>query len=485
MLILPLHKPLTLATFPCVTAVLVLINVMVYFGWQVPDEERVKAAQAWYVESGLGAQEAPAYRKHLIDTGQARALQAFEAMSPREQPVFLSMSTQTDVAFQQALQHGSLFASEAEREAWSPLHQQYRSQLDQVFTLRHLLRSSEWSLPRMFSSAFLHGDALHLFGNMLMLVVLGLLLEGAIGSGRFLVVYLLGALGSSAASVLWRWGEAGGGLGASGAIAALMGAFCVVWGLRPVRFFYWFAVIFNYVRAPAIWLLPVWLGWEVFNLFTNQGAGIGFDAHAGGLVCGAVMGAVLVFTHQTRESFMQEEALVEVPVDTRWEQAQHHMGRMQNAAAERLLSALAAEQPDRLDVALARYRVAENDGRAADAAVRVREALLLDADDPLQRAAQKAFVTKALALPSALSVESLRAMLTRCLKEGWLNEAEALLAAASVLPEDEQAQWWLRLALRHGDLHAPEQQRRLLEEVTRRHPRSEQSGKARFLLENT
>ncbi len=485
MLILPLHKPLTLATFPCVTAVLVLINVMVYFGWQVPDEERVKAAQAWYVDSGLGAQEAPAYRKHLIDTGQARALQAFEAMSPREQPVFLSMSTQTDVAFQQALEQGALFASAQAREEWAPLHERYRAQLDQVFTLRHLLRSSEWSLPRMLSSAFLHGDALHLFGNMLMLVVLGLLLEGAIGSGRFLVVYLLGALGSSAVSVLWRWGEAGGGLGASGAIAALMGAFCVVWGLRPVRFFYWFAVVFNYVRAPAIWLLPVWLGWEVFNLFTNQGAGIGFDAHAGGLVCGAVMGAALVFTHQTRESFMQEEAPVEVPVDTRWEQAQHLMGRMQNAAAERLLSALANEQPDRLDVALARYRVADNDGRAADALGRAQEALRLEADDPVQRAAQKSLVSKALASPLAPSAGLLRAALARCLEEGWLQEAEALLGRSSALPENEQAQSWLRLALRHGELQSLEQQRRLLEVVTQRHPGSEQSGKARFLLENS
>lgn len=483
MLILPLHKPLSLATFPCVTALLVLVNVLIYFGWQVPDEDKVQAAQAWYLASGLDAREVPAYRKHLIETGQVEALQAFEALPARDKSVYLAASTQTDVAFHQALQHGELFETEEERNEWAPLHQQYQSRLDQVFTLRHLLRSSEWSLPRMFSSAFLHGDALHLFGNMVLLVALGLLLEGAIGSWRFLAVYLLGALGSSAVSVLWRWGEAGGGLGASGAIAAVMGAFCVVWGLRPVRFFYWFGILFNYVRAPAIWLLPVWLGWEVFNLFTNQGAGIGFDAHAGGLVCGALLGGVLVLTHQTRESFMREDEVPAAP-DTRWEQALLHMGRMENAAAERLLAALAAEQPHRLDVALARLRVADNDGRGAAAQARLGEAMMLEAADPAERAAQHDLVKKLQASPGMPPAPTLRAVLARCFKQAWLAEAEALLLKASGLPEGEQAQLWLRLALRHGELHAPEEQRRLLDGIARRYPGSEQAGKARFLLEN-
>nr|WP_237653481.1 rhomboid family intramembrane serine protease [Xanthomonas translucens] len=178
----------------------------------------------------------------------------------------------------------------------------------------------------MLSSAFLHADGLHLFGNMLFLVVLGTLLEGAIGRWRFLLVYLLGAFGASAFSLAWRWGEAGGGLGASGAIAGLMGAFCVVWGRRPVRFFYWFVVVFDYVRGPAIALLPLWLGWELYNLLVNGDAGIGFDAHAGGLVIGALLGAALVAMRQTREAFMRDEAVA--AADDRWERAQRHLGRL-------------------------------------------------------------------------------------------------------------------------------------------------------------
>src|SRR5690606_30477502 len=307
MLIVPLHKPLNLATLPLVTMLLVMVNVLVFFGWQAGDDAKVAAAQGWYLQSELAGYELPAYEKHLRFTAQHERLAELEAMPAARRAGFVAMSTLSDVSFLAALEEGSLFESDEQRAAWWPLRQRYQAQLDEVFTLRHLLRSSEWSPGRMLSSAFLHGGVMHLFGNMLFLVALGLLLEGALGGWRFLGVYLLGAFGASVASLWWRWGDAGGGLGASGAVAALMGAFCMVWGRRPVRFFYWFGVVFDYVRAPAIWLLPLWLGWELYNLLFNRTAGIGFDAHAGGLVSGALMGAVLVLTRQTREDFMGDE----------------------------------------------------------------------------------------------------------------------------------------------------------------------------------
>src|SRR5690606_4481735 len=258
---------------------------------------------------------------HLLATGQMDAVVEMERMPVPQRAAEVAQRTLTDVEFIAALHAGTLFDSPAELATWAPLRADYDARLDEVFTLRHLLRSSEIDPGRMLGAAFLHGSAVHLIGNMLFLLALGLLVEGALGPGRFLAVYLLGALASSAASLLWRWGEAGGGLGAAGAVAALMGVFCVVWGRQPVRFFYWFGVVFDYVRAPAIWLLPAWLGWEVYNLLFNRTAGIGFDAHAGGLVSGALMGAALVLMRQTREDFMAEDRAPDA-VDGRWELAQ-------------------------------------------------------------------------------------------------------------------------------------------------------------------
>jgi hypothetical protein len=80
-------------------------------------------------------------------------------------------------------------------------------------------------------------------------------------------------------------------IGASGAISGLMGMYVAAYGKRPIRFFYWIGVYFNYVRLPALVMLPVWVGKEVFDiLFTDSN--VAYSAHAGGLLAGA--GLVLV-----------------------------------------------------------------------------------------------------------------------------------------------------------------------------------------------
>lgn len=480
MLILPLHKPLNLTTFPLVTMLLVLANVLVYFGWQRGDERKVEDMRAWYQASGLAAYEVPAYGKYLRLASRHDEQAQLEAVPEAARAGFVALSTLNDVAFAAALETGELFDSEEQRAAWRPLRRDYQRKLDEVFTLRHVMRSSEWSPARMLSSAFLHGGVMHLLGNMLFLVVLGLLLEGALGGWRFLGVYLLGAFGASLASLWWRWGEVGAGLGASGAIAAVMGAFCVVWGRRPVRFFYWFGVVFDYVRAPAIWLLPLWLGWEVWNLLSNTEAGIGFDAHAGGLVCGALLGGALVLARQARGDFMADDAPASAH-DERWEQALRHMGRFENAAAERLLAELAAEHPQRPDVALARWRVARNAGKQGEARARALEAVQMDATDAASLAAQREAIGSLL---DDAVLAQWQPVFGRSLAAGWLQEAEAVLEKASPSTGEEAAQAWLRLALRHGERHDPAQQRRLLARIERDYPRTPQAGKARFLREN-
>lgn len=484
MLILPLHKPLTLANFPLATMLLVLANVLVFFGWQAGDEARLEAAQRYYLQSGLGEYEVPAYARYLRHSGQVDAAAELAELAPVQQATFVGQRTLTDVGFAAALAAGALFETPEQAQAWQPLRRQYDRLLDEVFTLRHILRGSEWSPARMLSSAFLHAGVMHLVGNMLFLIVLGLLLEGAVGPLRLLAVYALGALGASAASLLWRWGETGGGLGASGAVAAMMGAFCVVWGRRPVRFFYWFGVVFDYVRAPAIWLLPLWLGWEVYNLLANGDKGVAFDAHAGGLLCGAVIGVVLVLSGQVRAGYMQDDEEV-AAADDRWERAQRHLGRMENREAEELLAALAQEQPRRADIAMARYRAAANAGQRQAARQRALELLRLPADDAGTARLQAEAAAALQASGAPLSPDETGLLLDTWVALGKLDEAEALLLGnGAALPRDVQAGHWFRLALRHGEQSGVERQYRLLRMLIERFPELPQAGKARFLLEN-
>lgn len=490
MLIIPLHHPLTRATFPFVTALLILINAWVFFGLQGGDHEAMTQAQRQYQDAGLADYEVPAYRRHLLATGQSDAVAELEGVPVAQRAAEVAMRTMTDVGFVAALHTGALFDSPAEFAAWTPLRAAYDARLDEVFTLRHLLRSSEIDPGRMLGAAFLHGSAVHLIGNMLFLLALGLLVEGALGPGRFLAVYLLGALASSAASLLWRWSEAGGGLGASGAVAALMGVFCVVWGRQPVRFFYWFGVVFDYVRAPAIWLLPAWLGWEVYNLLANDDIGIGFDAHAGGIVSGAIMGGVLVGFGQVRQGFIR--TAMEPEPDLRWQQAQAYLGRMQLAEAESLLEAIARDEPDRLDVALMRYRVARN-GRRDDLARQRGWAALGHAKADRDGIALQSEVLRELDRAGLGPPVGMRLELAR----RWL-EADALEAAESALtgvasvagqvPGDDaehaaaHARLWFRLALAYRDQHLEDAQQRVLRSLVERHPGQPEAQKARILL---
>jgi len=483
MLILPLHKPLGWATWPWMTTALLLVNAFVFFGPQSGDRQAMGEAQRYYFSSGLARMELPAYRRYLVDSGRGDELAGLEEDEDGEGWRQLAQASVNDLGYRAYLDTRGVGQEEQATARWRPLRSEYDRRLDHIFTLRHMQRGSEWSPRRMLSAAFLHADAGHLIGNMLFLVALGLLLEGAIGAGWLLAVYVIGAYGSAAASVLWRWGEYGGGLGASGAIAAMMGAFCAVWGRQPVRFFYWFGVVFDYVRAPAILLFPLWLGWEVFNLATDKGAGIAFEAHAGGLVTGALLGGLLVWLRQTRPAFLVDTPAR--PVDDRWERAQRHLGRMENAEAEALLGELAAEQPRSFDIALARCRVARNGGQRNALQRHVQALFGLPALDAAQARAQSEWVQALTAEGGALPADTRARLVAQWADLGLLQEAEQLLALPGEAgPPEAQAQLWLKLALAHGARGDAQQQQRLLARLLADYPEQPQALKARFLLDN-
>jgi membrane associated rhomboid family serine protease len=485
MLILPLHRPLTRANFPLVTAVLILLNTFVFFALQLDDDAAIAAARDHYLASGLAQFEAPAYERYLEQSGRKHELAELQAVPDAARPSIVFQSTLTDVVFERLLRQGALLQDAQQRGAWQVLRARQDELRDDAFTLRHVLRSSEIDPWRMVSSAFLHGGLMHLLGNMIFLAALGLLVEGSLGPLRFTGLYLLGAVGSSAASLAWRWGEAGGGLGASGAIAALMGGFCVIWGRQPVRFFYWVGVLFDYVRAPAIWLLPIWLGWELYNLFAHEELAIGFDAHAGGLVTGALLGAALVATRQVRRGFIEDGAPGSGR-DQRWEQAQLHLGRLQLAEADALLSALQQEQPGRLDVALARYRVAQNSPQRALRSARADEVLRIPAPDAASVRLQAELLAQNPELQPAAAGSALLAH--RWLQLGEADAAERLLGSAAAdadaAAETLLAQRWFELGLLRLERHESEAARRALQAVVARFPALPQAQKARFLLDN-
>jgi len=487
-LILPLHRRLTRANFPFVTAVLILANVLVYAIVQTSDARIAERAAAYYREAGLDRIELPVWSDWLAAHGQReRAAQIRQLATLR--PDLVVQALQADTGFVDALHTGRLIDEAEPRHAgWHAQREAFEAIWNRRVADRWVLRFSEFAPARMFGAMFLHGGVGHLLGNMLFLAFLGLLVEGALGPWLFLGVYLLGGLGGQLVSLAWRWGESGTALGASGAIAALMGAYAVLWGRRKVRFFWWFFVAFDYVKAPALILLPLWLGWELFNLVTNTEARVGFDAHAGGIMAGALLAFAVRAAGLERRDFLDADAREEAREEahTALDRALEHLGRLQIGEARRLLDVLARQQPDSLPVRIALYRCARLSGDAGAwraAASRVFACASADAADV--RAIKSVYddyvrAPGASSLEAALSLRFVRDWLRLGLDEDALGLLRSLTAADPAAPGLVEA--WFTAALRAGEGSAARRER--LTEIVQHFPASAQAGKARFLLAN-
>jgi membrane associated rhomboid family serine protease len=144
----------------------------------------------------------------------------------------------------------------------------------------------------ILTAMFMHAGWMHILGNMLFLWVFGPEIEDVMGPLRFLTFYLLGGLAATAAQIVVDPISTIPNLGASGAIAAVMGAFLITYPrdrIRTILFFGWFARI---TLIPAIVLVGFWFLMQLFNevgaLAGVQSGGVAYMAHIGGFIFGAV-----------------------------------------------------------------------------------------------------------------------------------------------------------------------------------------------------
>ncbi|HET8898940.1 MAG TPA: rhomboid family intramembrane serine protease [Rhodanobacteraceae bacterium] len=486
MLILPLHRRLTRSNFPLVTALLIVANVFVLVFLQSSDGRVLKQAQDYYAQSGLGKIEFPAYQQWLLDhPTDPRRLQLLAAAPA---PIKLAL-IESDRDFQDALDSGRIITPTNSAYAdWHGKRLEFERLRDSTFTARHAARFKAVEPGRVMWSMFMHAGYAHLIGNMLFLLMLGMLVEGALGPAWFLGLYLAGGIGAAAVSLAWHWGESGYGLGASGAIAALMGAYCVLWGLRKVRVFYWFFVVFDYVRVPALVLLPFWLGWELFSLWSSPNAHVAFEAHAGGIVSGALLGFALKKTGHVRQGFIEEDERV-AQADARnadFDRALHHLGRLEIAPARRLLQDIDAAEPGRLDVLSALYRCARYGGKPAELDAAALRVFAFPAKTQSEWQALKELLDdylKACRGVPKLPARSLLGLAEPLLRQGGDSTVETLLQG---LAQAEPAAPRLAAAWFAFALHADEStalRKARLQQLVARFPNSPYADKARFLLQ--
>jgi membrane associated rhomboid family serine protease len=142
----------------------------------------------------------------------------------------------------------------------------------------------------VLTAMFMHAGWMHIIGNMLFFWVFGPEIEDVMGRLRYLIFYLLGGLVATVAQVVVAPSSTVPNLGASGAIAAVMGAFLITYPrdrIRTVLLLGWFARV---TMIPAIILVGLWFLTQVFSevgaLATTQSGGVAYMAHVGGFVFG-------------------------------------------------------------------------------------------------------------------------------------------------------------------------------------------------------
>jgi membrane associated rhomboid family serine protease len=175
----------------------------------------------------------------------------------------------------------------------------------QVFIREYGVVPAEFAWPGLLSSMFLHGGWLHIVGNMWYLWIFGDNVEDRMGHGRYLVFYLLCGALAGLAHAFVNPDSYIPTIGASGAVAGVMGAYFVLYPRSRVLTLIPLFVFIEIIEIPALYFLGFWF---LLQLFSGAGsiahtsgtqAGIAFWAHVAGFIAG--LGGVFIFRRPERQ----------------------------------------------------------------------------------------------------------------------------------------------------------------------------------------
>ncbi len=165
-----------------------------------------------------------------------------------------------------------------------------------AFVMAHGLVPRDFAFSNLVTSMFLHGSWLHLLGNMLFLYIFGDNVEDRLGHARYVVFYFLCGIAAGAAQAITSPGSGIPMVGASGAIAGVLGAYLLFFPSSRVVTLVPIFLFLQVMEIPAVFFLLLWFVWQfvsgVATLHSHTG-GVAFWAHVGGFVSGMALGPVL------------------------------------------------------------------------------------------------------------------------------------------------------------------------------------------------
>jgi membrane associated rhomboid family serine protease len=156
----------------------------------------------------------------------------------------------------------------------------------------------------IFTAMFMHGSIVHIGGNMLFLWIFGNNVEDSMGPLKFIAFYLLGGIAATALQTAVDPGSQVANLGASGAVAAVLGGYLLLFPRARVVTLIFIIFFFTIVELPALAFLVIWFAQQaLFGYFdlvqpAGEGGGVAYFAHIGGFVFG--LAAIKLFASERR-----------------------------------------------------------------------------------------------------------------------------------------------------------------------------------------
>jgi membrane associated rhomboid family serine protease len=382
MIIVPVTGKISRHNLPLITIGLILINCLVFFAFQLNDERRSHEAFTFYFTSGLSEIEMSRFIEYRNAASEGNSgPQDLEKLGDEELwNLYLSMNGDTD--FIEKLRGDQIITpQDAEYPAWSRLRNEYEYLESKITSANYGLIPVQAKPLTFFTYMFLHGGFQHLLGNMVFLWLVGCMIE--MGSGRFFcgVTYVLTGLGAAALYWLMNPNSSIYLVGASGSIAGLMGAFCVLYGRKKVKFFYSLGFYFNYFRAPAIIILPVWIAKEIYFLYTDDISNVAYEAHLGGLISGAMLGLMgYILFRNTHADIRQADEQAD-DISPLIEKALARVSQLDMEAGSQLLEQVLTKNPGHIGAMTHLFNIHKNspqDPRFHEIARRLIDRLTID-----------------------------------------------------------------------------------------------------------
>ncbi len=164
----------------------------------------------------------------------------------------------------------------------------------------------------VLTAMFMHGGLLHIGGNMLFLWIFGNNIEDSMGRVRFLLFYLLGGVAALAAQTLIGPDSAVPTIGASGAVAAVLGGYALLYPRAKVITAVFIIIFFTFIELPAVLVLGLWFLLQLFYGSAELaqpvgGGGVAYWAHIGGFAFGLLL--IKLFANRVKEDYQSHSRL--------------------------------------------------------------------------------------------------------------------------------------------------------------------------------